>query len=151
MDSRAASIKATQEAFVEFGLPMPSEAMILHNMGIPIERSFPIMGAGAYPASRHAEILDRFRAIYGPICDRETTVYPDIKEVLTELRNAALSFIIVTSKKSTVTLRTLNQVGLAHFFPNVIGSDHVKNFKPHPEPALTAAALFGMPKAEMLV
>ena len=139
VDSRQASIEATQKTFVEFGLSPPASANILHHMGIPIEQSFPLMGGASYPTRRHAELLNRFREIYGPICDVTTTIFDGIPEQLENFKAASIPLAIVTSKKSAVTLRTLSHIGLTHFFAVVVGSDHVVNYKPHPEPAMLAA------------
>lgn len=39
-NSKQCSIEATKEAFAQFGLSEPSDADIVHYMGIPIEKSF---------------------------------------------------------------------------------------------------------------
>ena len=138
VDSREAIIETTRLTFLEFGLPAPEPEIISYYFGIPLERSFPLMGGEIYPIEKTQLIIDRYRALYVPICDRETIVFSGIPELLKRLNDAGLTLGIVTSKKSSIVEHVLNHKNISDLFTVIVGPDHVTNFKPHPETALQA-------------
>lgn len=133
-DTRQASIESTQAAFQHFGLTPPDTELILRYMGIPIEKSFDAMRAPSVAGVSTEEIITYFREIYPSICDKSTYLYEGISELLSVLKDEDFYLAVVTSKKSTVLARNLENLGLNNIFDVIVGSDHVSHYKPHPEP-----------------
>lgn len=133
-DTRQASIESTQNAFQHFGLVPPTPEQILHYMGIPIEKSFDAMRDNSLPEIETGDVIIFFREIYPTICDKSTYLYEGIFDLLVELKNEKFCLAVVTSKKSTVLARNMKNLGINSIFDVIIGSDHVSNYKPHPEP-----------------
>lgn len=133
-DTRQASVESTQAAFQHFGLTPPDRELVLRYMGIPIEKSFDAMRTPSEAGASTDEIITYFREIYPSICDKTTYLYAGIAELLSVLKCEHFYLAVVTSKKSTVLARNLQNLGLNDIFDVIIGSDHVSNYKPHPEP-----------------
>ena len=64
LDSKECSVKATKAAFKEMGLKVPSEVVIEHYMGIPIEESFFKMSEQPLDQETATELIRIFRAYY---------------------------------------------------------------------------------------
>ena len=58
------SVFATQSAFAQQGLPVPSAAEIVMYQGVPIETSFPLLSANILDESTLQELFHAFRAAY---------------------------------------------------------------------------------------
>lgn len=79
------------------------------------------------------------------------TVFSGVPEVLEALQRRSLPLAIVTSKARRTVTHGLELFGLAKYFPVVITTDDVSNFKPHPEPVEKALARLGVPPGEALM
>ena len=67
---------------------------------------------------------------------------PGARELLDELRAAAVPMALVTATRRHLVDVALVTIG-AHYFQAVVAGDEVDRTKPHPEPYLTAAGLVG--------
>jgi phosphoglycolate phosphatase-like HAD superfamily hydrolase/GNAT superfamily N-acetyltransferase len=141
IDSKNCIVKATQEAFNLQGLPAPSEDQIVEKMGIPIEVTFPEWSGwtDAQP------IIDSYRSLYGEISKTELKPFKGIHHALTFLAKDH-TLAIATSKKRSVAEQSLEICGLRNFFPVIVGSDDVQNFKPHPETIEKVLSALKMPE-----
>ncbi|MFI1244449.1 HAD family hydrolase [Enterococcus casseliflavus] len=133
LDSKECSVKATKAAFKEMGLKVPSEVVIEHYMGIPIEESFFKMSEQPLDQETAAELIRIFRAYYQTYEESTLKVFPEISHVLEILNKRKVPCFVVSSKKTAVVKRNLVAQDLVAFFEEIIGSDAVTHYKPHPE------------------
>ena len=133
LDSKECSVKATKAAFKEMGLKVPSEVVIEHYMGIPIEESFFKMSEQPLDQETAAELIRIFRAYYQTYESSTLKVFPEIPHVLEILNKRKVPCFVVSSKKTAVVKRNLAAQDLVAFFEEIIGSDAVTHYKPHPE------------------
>ena len=133
LDSRECSIKATKAAFTEMGLKVPSEVVIEHYMGIPIEESFFKMSEQPLDQETATELIRVFRTYYQTYEESTLNVFPEIPHVLEILMKRKVPCLVVSSKKTAVVKRNLAAQNLVAFFEEIIGSDAVSHYKPHPE------------------
>lgn len=133
LDSKECSVKATKAAFKEMGLKVPSEVVIEHYMGIPIEESFFKMSEQPLDQETVAELIRIFRAYYQTYEESTLKVFPEIPHVLEILNKRKVPCFVVSSKKTAVVKRNLAAQDLVAFFEEIIGSDAVTHYKPHPE------------------
>ncbi|MCO5496158.1 HAD family hydrolase [Enterococcus innesii] len=133
LDSKECSVKATKAAFTEMGLKVPSEVVIEHYMGIPIEESFFKMSEQPLDQEIAAELIRIFRTYYQTYEESTLTVFPEIPHILEILNKRKVPCFVVSSKKTAVVKRNLAAQDLADFFEEIIGSDAVSHYKPHPE------------------
>lgn len=133
LDSRECGIKATKAAFTEMGLKVPSEVVIEHYMGIPIEESFFKMSEQPLDQETATELIRVFRTYYQTYEESTLNVFPEIPHVLEILMKRKVPCFVVSSKKTAVVKRNLAAQNLVAFFEEIIGSDAVSHYKPHPE------------------
>ncbi|MFW8619120.1 HAD family hydrolase [Enterococcus innesii] len=133
LDSKECSVKATKAAFTVMGLKVPSEVVIEHYMGIPIEESFFKMSEQPLDQEIAAELIRIFRAYYQIYEESTLKVFPEIPHILEILNKRKVPCFVVSSKKTAVVKRNLAAQDLVDFFEEIIGSDAVSHYKPHPE------------------
>lgn len=132
-DSKECGIIATKKAFEQFQLEVPSEEQIEYYMGIPIEQSFKEMSKRELNPDEFDNLLTAFRAFYKQYEEKYLRVFPGTKEMLSSLYADGKPLFVVSSKHSGVLERNLVSLGIAEYFKEVIGSDKVSHYKPHPE------------------
>lgn len=151
-DSKQCSVLATQQAFREFGLTEPSEEQIEHYMGIPIEVSFKEMAEIEFTDASFEELLSTFRKAYKELENEKLTVFTHIPEVLQKLVKEDKQLFVVSSKKSDVLLRNLQTLQIDTYFKDIIGSDKVTHYKPHPAGILKLMELYDLhPEATIMI
>lgn len=147
-DSSQCAVIATQSAFEQMNLPVPSVEQITQAMGVPIEVSFRQMGAACFDECRFNELLAVFREIYRNQSAHHIKGFASMNDALRTLKNQGKKIAIVTSKKSDVAIKNIKQLGIMAYIDVVVGSDKVAKPKPDPECVLTALGLLGVPPSE---
>ncbi|MDR2976767.1 MAG: HAD family hydrolase [Streptococcaceae bacterium] len=132
-DSEKVGMAATKEAFTAYGLTAPSTETIGHYMGIPIEISFKEMADRELTDAEFTGMLAEFRKRYQTYEKDYLRSFPGTGEMLKRLAEANLQLFVASSKHGESLKRNLEILGIAHFFKDVVGSDMVTNYKPHPE------------------
>ncbi|WP_267907755.1 HAD family hydrolase [Viridibacillus soli] len=150
-DSKQCSVMATQAAFKECGLESPSAKIIEHYMGIPIEVSFKEMAEQPFTEESFELLLQNFREHYKVLENDSLIAFPYIPEMLEQLQQANKQIFVVSSKKSDVLLRNLKTLQIDTYFKDIIGSDKVTHYKPHPAGILKLVDLYQLEKAETIM
>ncbi|GAB2027211.1 HAD family hydrolase [Lactovum odontotermitis] len=132
-DSKDIGNTATRKAFVEFGLAKPARETMEYYMGIPIEQSFRKMADRELPEAEFERLVTEFRRLYQLYEGDYLTTFPGTEEMLSSVTEAGLQLFVASSKPSVSLQRNLEFLGIAGFFKEVIGSDLVTHYKPHPE------------------
>ena len=132
-DSGECGLLATQKAFKECNLPVPTKKEVDYYMGIPIEQSFHEMTNHTLKDEQFTQLLQLFRQAYKEFEEQTITAFPHIDEVLSTLQQHGLLLFVVSSKKTDVLYRNLQKLQLDRFFTDWIGSDQVEHYKPHPD------------------
>ena len=138
-DSGDAATLATQACFKDFDLEVPTAETVRYYMGVPIETFIPELvekQGKHYSAEQFEAMYDSFRRHYGEIEQETTTLFPQMKDTLTALKDAGKKLFIVSSKASTSLKRNLKALGIADLFDDLIGSDQVEHYKPAPDGVL---------------
>lgn len=150
-DSKLCSVVATKGAFEEFGLNIPSTEQIEHFMGIPIEISFREMTDHVFTDESFNRLLQIFREHYRASENDTLTTFPGIPEVLQKLTSEEKQLFVVSSKKSDVLLRNLQTLKIDTYFKDIIGSDKVTHYKPHPDGILKVMKQYGLTQEETVM
>lgn len=132
-DSGECGLLATQKAFKECNLPIPSKKEVDYYMGIPIEKSFHEMTNHTLNDEQFTQLLQLFRQAYKDFEEQTITAFPHLDDVLRTLQQHGLLLFVVSSKKTDVLYRNLQKLQLDCFFTDWIGSDQVEHYKPHPD------------------
>ena len=119
-DSGLGITKAVQYALGQMGYDVPPRQSLFSFIGPPLHKSFQRhCGVGEEEA---AELVRRFRVYYnqmGGILENE--VYPGIRELLCDLKNAGKRLMIATSKPQAAAELVMHHFGLDEFVPEIIG------------------------------
>jgi phosphoglycolate phosphatase len=107
-----------------------------------------LAAAGLDPATPGA--LDRFLALYDARLVEHTAPYDGMMQVLAELGNQ-LPLSVLTNKPQHPSERILEELGLRHYFGEVVGGDTPLGRKPDPAGLLHLAAAAGVPPAHTLM
>jgi len=137
-------IKTLREYFpAVYVSPTEVDAMI----GPPLSASF-----ARYTADPRVidAMIDRYRAIYKAGELDAIRIFPHAAETLRELKKRGYRLGLVTSKFTASALPSLDHYGLTPLFDVIVGLEHVKNHKPHPEPVLKALKAFPYGQAVMV-
>jgi phosphoglycolate phosphatase len=86
----------------------------------------------------------RFSAFYEADAATLTRPYPGVLDGLAALAEAGTRLAVCTNKPATATRAVLDALGLARFFPVVLGGDSLSVRKPDPAPLTEALARLGV-------
>ena len=128
-DSGLGITKAVQYALGQMGYEVPPRESLFSFIGPPLHLSFQRY-CGIDEAAA-AEMVRQFRVYYnqmGGILENE--VYPGIRELLAELKNAGKRLVIATSKPQAAAELVMHHFGLDEYVPEIIGgTDDTRNTK----------------------
>ena len=99
---------------------------------------------------RIAAAMDAYQHHYIAINGDHSTLYPDVVEGLTALREMGLALACVTNKPMAFAQPLLARKGLSHFFDVLYGGDSFERRKPDPMPLLGACASFSLRPSEVV-
>lgn len=142
-DSSRCAIDSTIETFRNFDIPEPSEAAVVDLMGVPIERSFEILGGEIFLSRKATEVYTFFRKVYAAKSETSISVFAGIPDLIMALLQTGCNIAIVSSKKSDVVRNNLKTLYLSEYVKMIVGSDNVDHYKPHPEPIQKALNILG--------
>lgn len=135
VDSVPDLANALDRLMAEEGLPgigpKKARGLIGHGIRAFIRTAFAFHGLSV-DAAREEALVKRFKAIYAEALAEETTLYPDVREVLEELHAAGHRLGVCTNKDEAFARAILVRLGLDHLFGIVAGPDTFGLTKPDP-------------------
>lgn len=103
--------------FEQLGVPSPDAKTIRSFMGPPLETSF----SSCLPANQIELAIQLYRSYYKEKGMYEAQLFPQIKDLLTELAQQYPLYITTTKNTPTAVHMTSN-FGIDHFFDGIFGS-----------------------------
>ncbi len=139
VDSAADIAAAVDRTLVRTGRPPLGEPAVRRFIGDGARKLVDrcVEAAGGTPAEGD---LATFLAEYGAALVVRTAVYAGLEALLAEVR---APMAVVTNKPEAFSHTILARLGLAPFFPVVIGGDTLPVRKPHPAPLVEALRRLG--------
>lgn len=101
-----------------------------------------LLGVGLDATPEHPDynaLREEFLAIYAANLCRETRLFPDMAELLTELERRGILWGVVTNKAERFTLPLLKLLGIHSRAACVIGGDTTGKLKPDPASLIAAS------------
>jgi phosphoglycolate phosphatase len=122
----AESLNRVRESFSLPPLP-PAEikTMVGHGLEHLIQK--------AIGGERVEEGVKLFRQSYATLCEKRTSILPQVKETLEELDRRGYRMAIATNKPSYFARDILRALEIEHLFAEVLGPNDVERPKPDPE------------------
>ena len=87
-------------------------------------------------------LVERFLDYYSRHLVDNTTVYPGVRETLAQL--GAYRKAVISNKRESLSIKTLEQLGLSEYMDIIVGSDTVKERKPSPLPVRHVLSALGV-------
>lgn len=144
IDSYEAITESLNDVRASCGLPpLPAsevKGMVGHGLEHLIE--------AAVGRERIAEGVGVFRRSYAAICERKTTVLPQVKSTLDDLETRGYIMAIASNKPSYFVRDILKALELDHLFAEVLGPNDVERPKPDPEMLETILMRLGLSPEE---
>jgi phosphoglycolate phosphatase len=133
--------------------PLPldqARPFIGHGARRLIERGFAAAGA-PLDGERLASLFDRFIAHYFAHIADESRPFPGCSEALATLKGAGARLTVCTNKPTELSIRLLEQLGLAPLFEAIVGPEAAPAAKPDPRHLQAAVAAAGGSMARALL
>ncbi|MEK7571330.1 MAG: HAD hydrolase-like protein [Patescibacteria group bacterium] len=119
IDPKIGITKAAQHALKRMGIEEDTENL-LKFIGPPLHKSF--QEYYGFSEEKAMEGVLHYREYFHPTGMYESTVYPDIIAVLTNLQQSGNRLLVVTSKPTWIAEKIVQHHGLDTFFEKVVGS-----------------------------
>lgn len=148
-DSTNGIVICVNHALRRLGYPEREIEEIKRTVGLTLKQTYEV-----FAKKQDEEEAQQFVALFTKKADEviltNTTLYPDVKDVLQKLKNHGIKIGIVTTKyhyRIDAILGKYNAGGLVDI---IVGGDDVKVEKPDPEGLLWAAGELKLEKSEVL-
>ena len=145
LDSMPYHVRAWQEAFLEFGLDVPERLLFIYEGAIEPDTAAQLFCKNGCKVTMEEfqSILQRQKEIFMSHYCSHIRPFPEIPQILMELREKGTLTALVTSSHSDILASILPQ-DLVELFDCVITGDSVTRRKPHPDPYLKAIEALGL-------
>ncbi len=105
-----------------------------------------------YPDEKIDALTEAYVSHYAADIARHSHPYPGLLDALDTLQAAGATLCVCTNKRTNLSVQLLTALNMQHRFAAIIGSDSVKNRKPHPDHYLHAIrAAHGDPARSVMV
>lgn len=148
---------ALRRAFAEQGHDAPGtddvRTMIGRGAPMLVQRALAWRGL-ALDALAQAALLEGFFHHYGRLQELDECAaqpYPGVREGLQRLGAQRLPMAVVTNKQERFARGLVQRLGLAPWFPLVVGGDTCERRKPDPQPLVWACAQLGVQVAHTVM
>lgn len=129
IDSYEAITESLNRVRASFSMPpyevVEVKTMVGHGLELLIEK--------AIGPQRIEEGVRLFRQSYAAICEKKTSILPQVKETVEELDRRGYRMGIATNKPSYFARDILKTLEMEHLFAEVLGPNDVERPKPDPE------------------
>lgn len=147
LDTEAVIIESLQYTIEKYTGRRPTAQELAPMFGLPL-----IDQMRRYLPERADEMCETYVAHNLSAHARLVEPYPQVPEVLAELRRRGYRLALVTSKRAASADYGLRMFALGEFFPVRVCADDVERHKPDPEPVLRAiAALAAEPREAVMI
>ncbi|MCC6770676.1 MAG: HAD hydrolase-like protein [Gemmatimonadaceae bacterium] len=131
IDSLELLVGAMQHAFETWSGPRPTVEEWVATIGRPLLWQF---GQYATTTEEVQHLVGTYRTFQNEHHDRLTRPFAGIPSLVERLSTEGHLLGVVTSKGDHLANRSITHVGLAPFFPVVVGADRTTKHKPDPDP-----------------
>ena len=144
--------QALNRALAELGLQRVDIDLVAASLHDGLEGSVDaaLTRQAADPALR-GELLRRYEERYALDVSRGSRVFPDVEEVLAQLRRRGAALAVCTNKSQGLSEQLLSDLGLCRHFDAVIGASPHRPRKPAPQPMWEALHRLGARPAEAVL
>lgn len=150
-DTRKAIVAAKQKTMRQLGLDVADEKMCASTIGFSAKTGFEMI----YPQLAEQKIdecvtmyrqeFEQIRKVMPP------EIFPRVRDVLQMLNENHFVTTIASSRNTSSLKGFLDDMGIAEYFPYILGGNDTGKLKPDPEPVLKTLEELGYNAGEALV
>jgi phosphoglycolate phosphatase len=149
IDSSVDIADAINYAVEPYGVPALGVKEVIDLVGEGLSKLMEkVIEKEGIPAERNI-LLDRFLFYYSNHLVDNTTVYPGVRETLSQL--GAYRKAVISNKRESLSVKILEELRLLHYMDIIVGSDTTGAKKPSPEPVLHVLSALGIPSEEAVI
>ena len=142
-DSSAVIVECFNHSLAAMGLPAATPEAVQRTIGLSLRTAFVQLAAYEHSA-RCDEFVRGYLARADEIMTKGIVFFPEVPQVVAELRVHGLKLGIVSTKYRSRIEAVLERDGLRNYFDVVVGGEDVAAHKPDPEGLLKAVAATGV-------
>lgn len=146
-DSSDGIIICVQYALEKLGHSPADRTAILKTIGLSLPDTYRALTGRTGEARRFAQL---FKEKADKVMVKNTTLYPQVPDMLERMHRRGLKTAIVTTKYHIRIEQILAANGISHLVDAIIGADDVAQPKPDPEGILMLREQFHVPCSDML-
>jgi phosphoglycolate phosphatase len=144
VDSASDIAEALNRTLEELGHARVAEATVRGWIGEGVRQLVATGLRHAGDARLPGPVMDGFMVHYRDCLLRSPVLYPGVAEGLAQLRARDMPMAICTNKPHALVPPLLEHLGIAEFFPAIVGGDSLPQRKPEPAPLLHLAERMGV-------
>jgi len=129
IDSYEAIAESLNHVRASFSLPPFTLTMVKSMVGHGLE----VLIEEAVGAEHVEDGVRLFRQTYAGLCEKKTTILPQVRDTVEELQRRGYQMAIATNKPSYFARDILRSLEMDHLFIEVLGPNDVQLPKPDPE------------------
>lgn len=146
LDTNELILTSFREAFKKVLDIEPSDDEISRLFGKPLVQSLI-----PYTEDKLEELVTTYRELNDVKHDSMCYAFPEVKDMLQELKGMGIKLGIVTSKRRIMADRGLKIAGIFDLFDVIMTPEATEKHKPSPEPAIEACRLLGVDLYEAIM
>ncbi len=149
-DSKHGIEKTVNRTLELNGFAKAPEKQVHSLIGLPLEEYFPRLLPHA-SGSQIEKLISDYREEYKKIAVESTSLFPEMKQVLEELRERGAVLAVATSKRKASLELMVRHLELEGFFKATVCADEVRGKKPDPESVEMILEKTGFEKKQALM
>ena len=114
-------VNSVRYALKKFGIDEPDVSKLKKFIGPPLNKSFE--NHYNFSSGKARQAVDHYREYYAVNGIFELQIYPNIKDVLSNLSSKGIRLFVGTSKPTLYASKLLTYFGINHFFEDIVGSN----------------------------
>ncbi|MBS0350933.1 MAG: HAD family hydrolase [Proteobacteria bacterium] len=138
IDTPRGIVETFTAALTSMGVTPSDPAAIRGTIGLPLEQAFSTLMRVDRDDDRVSFGVKRYQELFKNIVlpKAKELIFPGVEKGLSNLRSQGFNLAVATTKVYKSAEALLKAAGLWDYFELVVGADHVKQTKPHPEMGL---------------
>lgn len=133
LNTKLCMLKALEWTFQEFEIELESSDIMEKYVRDPLSL-FKIEKIKHFNDKQLSDFLESYRLRYLTLRKQKALLFPDVQTVLKALKVTGSKLFLISNASHEETINKVNLLQIGHYFDEILGSDTLRIFKPHPYP-----------------
>ncbi|NLW14936.1 MAG: HAD family hydrolase [Erysipelothrix sp.] len=150
IDTKTCMESALKETFSFYNIKVTSDN-IFSRLSMKPEDIFKIEIIRNFDDKMLSEFLDMYRKLFLKKRMKEAGLFGDVLSTLNYLRNKNSRLFLISNNSHAETMKKLKLLGIESYFVDVVGSDTLTSYKPHPLPVEHLVEMYDLRKKHLFM